>query len=161
MADDIRIFDFSSGAIEKITDHKAQDIIPMWIGDEIFFLSDRERIMNLFVYNTKTKNTEKVTDFDNYDIKFPSHSTETIVFENGGYIYKTDVKSRKTEKLDIFIADDSEAAITVIKDASERITDASPSPDGERVVFSARGDIFNLPSKEGVTRNITASSGVQ
>lgn len=160
MADDLRIFDFSSGATEKITDNKAQDIIPMWIGDEIFFLSDRERIMNLFVYNTKTKNTEKVTDFDNYDIKFPSHSTETIVFENGGYIYKTDIKSRKTEKLDIFIADDSEAVITVRKDASERITDASPSPDGERVVFSARGDIFNLPSKEGVTRNITASSGV-
>jgi len=160
MADDIRIFDFDSGSVEKITDTKAQEIIPMWIGDEIFFLSDRDRIMNLFVYNTISRKTEKVTNFDNYDIKFPSCSRAHIVFENGGFIYKMDVKTRKPEKVNIYIADDYEADKKVLKDASKRITGVSPSPDGERVIISARGDIFNVPVKEGVTRNITATSDV-
>ena len=160
MADDIRIFDFESGKVEKITDTRAQEIFPMWIGDEIFFLSDRDRIMNMFVYNTLTGKTEKVTNFDTYDIKFPSAGKDQIVFENGGYIYRMDAKSRKPEKVTIYLADDFEAGMKVLKDASERITAISASPDGERVVFSARGDIFNVPAKEGVTRNITATSGV-
>jgi len=160
MADDIRIYDFDSGRVEKITDNIFQDIFPMWIGDEIFFLSDRDRIMNMFVYNTVTKTTEKVTNFENYDIKFPSHSKENIVFENGGFIYKMDIKTRKTEKVTITIADDFEADNIVMKDASKRITDVDPSPEGERVIISARGDIFNVPVKEGVTRNITTTSGV-
>lgn len=160
MADDIRIFDFDSGKVEKITDTKAQEIFPMWIEDEIFFLSDRDRIMNLFVYNTVTKKTDKITSFDKYDIKFPSCSKDQIVFENGGYIYKMDSKTRKPEKVTIYIADDFESGKKVLKDASEKITSVSPSPDGERVVISAKGDIFNVPVKEGVTRNITATSGV-
>ena len=160
MADDIRIFDFDSGKVEKINDTKAQEIFPMWIGNEIFFLSDRDRIMNLFVYNTVTRNTEKVTNFDTYDIKFPSCNNDQIVFENGGYIYKMDAKTRKPEKVTIYIADDFESPKKVMKDASERITMVSPSPDGERVIISARGDIYNVPVKEGVTKNITSTSGV-
>lgn len=160
MADDIRIFDFKSGNVQKITDTKAQEIFPMWIDNEIFFLSDRDRIMNLFVYNTVTGKTEKVTGFDKYDIKFPSCSKDQIVFENGGYIYRMDVKTRKPEKVTIFIADDLGSALNVQKDAAERITSVSPSPDGERVIISARGDVFDVPVKEGVTRNLTATSGV-
>ena len=60
--------------------------MPMWIGDEIYFISDRDRIMNLFCYNTKTKTTTKFTDFKEYDIKFPSCSNKEIIFENGGFI---------------------------------------------------------------------------
>jgi len=160
MADDIRIYDFDSETVEKITDNEAQNIIPMWIGDEIFYLSDRDRIMNMFVYNTVTGETEKVTNFDRYDIKFPSYDKTHIVFENGGSIYKMEVRTREIEKVIISIADDYEADNKVLKDASERITDVSPSPDGERVVISARGDLFDVPVKEGVTRNLTETSGV-
>jgi tricorn protease len=160
MADDIRIYDFATGNIEKITDNINQDIFPMWIGDEIFFLSDRDRTMNMFVYNTVSKKTEKVTSFDNYDIKFPSRSKDAIVFENGGFIYKFDPKTRKQEKLSISIMDDNGANRNVMKDASKNITSVSPSTDGERVAISARGDIFNVPVKEGITRNITSTSGV-
>ena len=160
IADDIRIYDFDTENVEKITDNKAQDIFPMWIGDEIFFLSDRDRIMNMFIYNTVTGATEKVTNFDTYDIKFPSADKTHIVFENGGSIYKMEAKTRKVEKVNIYIADDYEADRKVLKDASERITAVNPSPDGERVVISARGDIFDVPVKEGVTRNLTETSGV-
>jgi tricorn protease len=158
MADDIRVYDFATGNVEKITDNINQDIFPMWIGDEIFYLSDRDRIMNMFVYNTLSKKTEKVTSFDTYDIKFPSRSKEAIVFENGGFIYKFDLKTRKQEKVNISIADDNGAGKKVMKDAARNITSVSPSTDGERVAISARGDIFNVPVKEGVTKNITNTS---
>ena len=101
MADDIRIFDFKSGKVEKITDTDAQEIIPMWIGDKIYFLSDRDRRMNLFEYDLKTKLTSKLTDFEDYDIKFPSSNDNMIVFENGGYIYKFDPETKKSTKLSI------------------------------------------------------------
>ena len=160
MADDIRIYDFKTKKVEKITETDVQEIIPMWIGDEIYFLSDRDRTMNLFVYNVNTRQTTKLTDFTDYDIKFPSCSKDYIVFEKGGYIYKFDVTSKKPEKLTIFIADDQAYARNEYKDASKAIRDADLSPNGERVVFSARGEIFTLPAKTGITKNLTGTSGV-
>jgi len=158
MADDIWIFDFDSKEVINVTNNPAQDIVPMWIGDEIFFLSDRDRTMNLFVYNTKTKNIEKVTNYTDYDIKFPSFDQNTIVFEKGGYLYAFDVKTRTTRKINITIADDQNYSRSAMVDASNRITNADLSPNGERVVLSARGDIFTLPSEKGITYNLTATS---
>ena len=83
MADDIRIVNLKNGKIEVIAQSNNQDIFPMWIGDEIYFLSDRDRRMNLFVYNLKSGATEKLTDFQDYDIKFPSHSQDYIIYEKG------------------------------------------------------------------------------
>ncbi|MDT8401343.1 MAG: PDZ domain-containing protein [Bacteroidales bacterium] len=160
MADDIRIYDFKSGKVEKITDSPAQDIIPMWIGKEIYFLSDRDRIMNLFAYNTETGETRKVTNYTDYDIKFPSHSSRHIAFEKGGYIFIFDIETQQAKKLDIRIANDRPWARSEWKDASQSIREGSPSPKGERVVFSARGDIWSLPAKNGITHNLTANSGV-
>lgn len=159
MADDIWVYNPNSKTVENITNNVAQDIFPMWIGDEIFFLSDRDRIMNIFVYNTKTKQTAKVTDFTEYDVKFPSASGNTIVFENGGYIYKMDAATRKVEKVNITLASDNIYARTDLKDGANYVTAASLSPDGARMVVTSRGEVFNLPVEKGVTKNITRSPG--
>lgn len=159
MADDIWIYDPEKKSVENITDNVAQDIIPMWIGDEIFYISDRDRTMNIFVYNTKTKQTSKVTNFTEYDVKFPSANGNTIVFENGGYIYKMDATSKKPEKVNIELTSDNIYARSEIKDGSKYITGASISPDGKRIVITSRGEVFNLPVDKGVTKNITRSPG--
>ncbi|GAA6243122.1 S41 family peptidase [Bacteroides fragilis] len=159
MADDIWVYNPNSKTVENITNNVAQDIFPMWIGDEIFFLSDRDRIMNIFVYNTKTKQTAKVTDFTEYDVKFPSASGNTIVFENGGYIYKMDAAAQKAEKVNITLASDNIYARTDLKDGANYVTAASLSPDGARMVVTSRGEVFNLPVEKGVTKNITRSPG--
>ena len=160
MADDIRIFDFESNKTEKITDSPAQDIIPMWIGEEIYFLSDRDRTMNLFVYNTASQTTSKVTEFTDYDIKYPSSSQEAIVFEKGGYIYHFDPKTKESKKISIKIADDKKYARNELMDVSRNINGSDLAPNGERVVFTAHGDIFNLPAKKGITQNMTRTPGV-
>ncbi len=159
MADDIWIYDADAKSVVNITENNAQDIIPMWIGDEVFFISDRDRTMNIFVYNTKTKQTTKVTDFTEYDVKFPSANGHTIVFENGGYVYKMDAATKKPEKVNITLSSDNIYARNTIKNGADYITNASLSPAGERLVVTARGEVFNLAAEKGVTKNITRSPG--
>jgi len=160
MADDIRIFDFVTGEVANITSNDAQDIFPMWHGDNIYFLSDRDRTMNLFVYNTSTRQVRKLTNFDEYDIKFPSLGNNALIFENGGYLNIFNLQTETVSKIEIVIAEDFYGGRNELKDASKSITDADLSPDGKRVVFTARGEVFSVPSGEGITRNLTESSGV-
>ncbi|OYT16998.1 MAG: protease [Bacteroidetes bacterium 4572_77] len=160
MADDVWIYDYKTEKTINITNNDNQDIFPMWHADVVYYLSDRDRIMNLFAYDTKTKETKKITNFDRYDIKFPSLGNEGIIFENGGEIHYYDIASAKITKIEVQIKNDFPQSRPQLKDASKRISSWSVSPDGERVVFGARGDIFTLPAKHGITRNLTHSSGV-
>ncbi|MFC2098200.1 PDZ domain-containing protein [Bacteroidota bacterium] len=157
--DEIWIHDFNTRKTEKITDNDVQDVIPMWAGDEIYFLSDRDRTMNLFVHNLSSGETTKLTDFTDFDVKFPSLGERQIVFENAGYIYKMDIETKKYEKVSIQIANDNTYSRTELKDASKNITALDLSPNGERVVLSARGEVFSLPAENGITRNLSNSPG--
>lgn len=158
MADDIWIYDVKSGASENITNNPAQDIFPMYYQQKVYFLSDRDRTMNLFEYDTQTRQTRKVTSFTEYDCKFPSLGNDAIAFENGGYIYLYNLASGNTEKLTIQFSEDLLSGRTKQVDASKFINDFAIAPDGKRAVFSARGDVFTVPEKSGVTRNLTSSS---
>jgi tricorn protease len=162
MADDIWIYDFETKRIENITDNEAQDIIPMWCGDKIFFLSDRDenKRMNLFVYNTNSKQTRKLTNFTDFDIKFPSLGKKAIVFENGGYIYRFDIDSEKCKKVVIYIQEDLSGGRSGIVSVSDNVTNYEIGPDGNRALFGARGDVFTVPAKHGAVRNLTDSPGI-
>lgn len=162
MADDVWIYDFQTKKIENITNNPALDIIPMWHGDKIYFLSDRDEKarMNLYVYEIPTKKIRKLTNFEDYDIKFPSIGPDAIVFENGGFLYKFDFKTEKASKITIYIADDQITGREEIVKVSDKINYFDISPDGKRALFGARGEIFTVPAKHGNTRNLTNSSGI-
>ena len=83
MADDIWIFDTQSKEWENVTNNNAQDIWPMWYGNKIYYLSDRDRTMNLFVYDFNTKASTKLTSYTDFDIKFPSLGNDAIAYEIG------------------------------------------------------------------------------
>ena len=161
MADDVWVYDPAAKKVENVTNNVSQDIFPMWIGEEIFFISDRDMTMNLFVYNTKTKKTEKVTNYTDYDIKFPSTNGEIIVYEQGGYLFSFDPKTRQSKKISITLAADNIYGRNEMKDVSARANGrgASLNPDGTRAVVTVRGEVFNIPVGEGVVRNITRTPG--
>lgn len=159
-ADEIWIYDFGTKQITNITNNPGQDIIPMWSGNKIYFASDRDRRMNLFVYDVTTKQTRKLTNFTEFDVKWPSLGNNAIVFENGGYIYKMDLTTEKTEKVSISIQEDFDIGRGGWRDVSKEVTNFEISPDGSRALFGARGDVFTVPAKYGNTRNITSTSGV-
>lgn len=160
MADDIWIYDFETEKTENISQNVHQDIFPMWHKDKVFYISDKDRIMNLFCYDTKSKNTTKVTDFQDYDIKFPSIGKQAIVFEHGGELWRYNIDEQQSYKIPIYISTDFPETRTQLKKADKMINTWSVSPDGKRVAFGARGDIFTVPAKEGITRNLSHSSGI-
>lgn len=157
MADDIWIYDGKK--VVNITDNDAQDIFPMWCGNEIYFASDRDMTMNIFVYDTVTGATSKVTDFHDYDVKFPSTDGKMIVFEQAGWLWKLDPATKKYEKIDIRLASDDIHARSLDKNVSGYLSGSSISPDGKRLAVTARGEVFNVPVEEGVTRNLTRTPG--
>jgi len=160
MADDIWIYDFNTKKTENITNTVNQDIFPMWYGNKIYFLSDRNRIMNLFVYDLTTKTTSQITEFNVYDVKFPSLGNNAIVFENGGFIYVYDLQNGKLDKISINITNDFINSRNVLVDASKSVNSVSLSPDGKRVLMTARGEVFSLAADKGITYNLTKTSGV-
>ncbi len=159
-ADDIWIYDFASKTTTNITNNLAQDIIPMWYGDKIYFLSDREQRLNLYSYDLKSQETKKLTHFSDFDVKFPSLGDKMIVFENGGYVYRFDLFTENVEKVTIYIQEDLAWGRTTLVDVSGHITNYEIAPDGKRAIFGARGDIFTVPAKHGLTRNISATCGI-
>lgn len=160
MADNVWVYDFNTKETTNITNNDNQNIFPMWHGDKIYFLSDRDRTMNLFVYDLVSKSTTKLTNYTEYDIKFPSLGNESIIYENGGYIYNYTFADQKISKVNIKINNDLTTGRDELKDASKLINSWAISPDGKRVVFGARGDVFTVPANKGITRNLTQSSGV-
>ncbi|HRZ77549.1 MAG TPA: protease, partial [Bacteroidales bacterium] len=108
---------------------------------------------------TRTRQTRKVTQYTQYDVKFPSLGKDAIVYENGGYIYYLDLRTQQSRKVDIRIADDLLNGRNELKDAGKMIGSYEIAPDGKRALFSARGDIWTVPAENGITRNLTASSG--
>jgi tricorn protease len=159
-ADDVWIYDFDTKQTTNITNNPAQDIEPMWAGNKIYFVSDRDRRMNLFSYDLTTKETKKITDFKDYDIKFASPGDNAIVFENGGYIYKVDLATGKAEKITIYINEDLDGGRGGLVDVSKSVSNYEISPDGSRALFGARGDVFTVPVKYGNTRNLTSTPGI-
>lgn len=162
LAQDIYIHDMKTMDEEKITDWKGTDTDPMWYNNTIYFLSDRDtnRRVNIWAYDIDTKQTRQVTTFTDYDCNWASLGPDAIVFQNGGYLYVLDLPGEKVRKLDISIPNDEALGMPKWVDASKDISNFDISPDGERAVFEARGDIFTLPKESGNTRDITNTSGV-
>ncbi|MBN2243844.1 MAG: PD40 domain-containing protein [Acidobacteria bacterium] len=161
-ADDIWIYDFDTQETVNITDNPAQDIIPMWAGDTIYFISDREESgrFNLYAYEIASKRTRRLTDFKDFDIKFPSLGDAAIVFENGGSIYRFGLESRRVEKVPVSIADDQVSGRGGRIRTGDSVYSYEIAPDGSRALFNARGDVYTVPAKHGPTRNLTNTSGI-
>lgn len=159
-ADDIYIFDFNTKQLENISNTKFQDIIPMWSGNKIYYLSDRDFTMNIFCYDISTKQTKKITNFDDFDVKFPSLGKNHIAFENGGYVYLLNLSNDEVKKVNIRIQEDFPDMRPSVVKTKNRITGAEISPNGKRAIFAARGDLYSVPAEKGNIENLTNSNDV-
>ena len=158
---DVWIYDLAHNTSEQITNTKAQDMLPVWLGDTIYFLSDRDWTMNIFAYDTRTKQTRKVTNHSDYDVLWPSGAGSELVYEAGGYIYRLDAKSGKEERVPIKVYGDFPDTLPYFMNVKPNVETFSISPSGARALFGARGDIYTAPAKEGEVRNLTDSQGVR
>jgi tricorn protease len=158
---DVWIYDLASNTSEQITTTRAQDMIPVWLGDTIYYLSDRDWTMNVFAYNTRTRQTRKVTTHSDYDALWLSGAGDELVYESGGYLYRLDAKSGKTERVPIKVYGDFADTVPYFQNVKPNVETFAISPTGARALFGARGDIYTAPAKEGEVRNLTDSQGVR
>ncbi len=156
----IRVMNLADYSVEKLPWQDSNDTTPMWIGNTIYFLSDRNFTVNLFAYNTGTKQLKQLTHHDDFDIMTASAGPDGIVYEQAGYIHFLDAKSGQTRQLAIEARGDLPWAHPQFKKVASMIRSSSLSPTGARAAFEARGDIFTVPTEKGDYRNLTQSPGV-
>ncbi len=162
MAPDMIVFDLEGMTSEYIVPSDANEELPMWRGNTIYFLSDRgpEKRFNIWSYNLDDQQPEQITSFEDYDVHYPSLGPDDIVFEAGGELYLLDLSTLDYEKVPVQVVTDFMALTPKRENAASYMMSASISPDGNRVLVVARGDVFSLPAEHGFIKNLTNSTGV-
>ena len=162
MNPDIWLFDLQKLTARNLTHSPAADSIPMWHGETLYFLSDRDenKRANIWACDLKRDKFRQVTFFKEFDVHFPSIGPEDIVFENAGRLYLLDLQTEKYREVEIRVVTDRATLKPHCENVSGYIQSATISPTGKRALFEARGDIFSAPAEHGVVRNLTRSSGV-
>ena len=150
----------SDSTIEKLPRENSNDKNAMWVGDTIYFISDRSGSASLYSFDTKSKKTEQVVRNDGLDIKSASATSDAIVYEKFGEIHLYDLKARKSQKVDIRVAGDIPTLRPRFEKVGTRISNARLSPNGARAVFEARGEILSVPAEKGDPRNLSNTPGV-
>ena len=163
LAQAIAIYDLKNNTVEDLPHTEWTDSFPMWHGNTIYFSSDRgpEHRLNLYSYDLGSKQVEQLTHFTDFDVMWPSLGPDSIIFENGGYLYTFDLDSKQPKKLTISLPGDRDQSMKHWTSVAKNITDFDISPEGKRAVFGARGDVFTVPAKEGSVRNLTRTPGIR
>ncbi|MDT7542366.1 MAG: tricorn protease [Acidobacteriota bacterium] len=156
----IWIANLSDSSIEKLPRENSNDFNPMWIGQTIYFLSDRAGPVSLFAYDMTTKTVKQIVENNGLDLKSASAGPGAIAYEQFGTIYLYDLSSHASKRLDVTVAGDlAEVRPRFTKIEPRRITSAALSPTGARAVFEARGEILTVPAEKGDVRDLTNTTG--
>ena len=156
----IWIADLKDSRIEKIPRDNSNDFYPMWVGDRIYFLSDRTGRFSLFAYDLKSRQVREVVPNSGMDFKSASAGPDAIVYEQFGSLNLYDLKTGRTRRIPITLAGDLPTIRPSFERVARSIRDAGLSPTGVRAVFEARGEILTVPVEKGDIRNLTNSPGV-
>jgi tricorn protease len=144
----------------KVPRTDSNDINPMWIGDKIYFLSDRQGPMSLYSWDLKSKDVKKLIDNTGKDIVSASAGPGGIVYEQFGSIYIYDLATQKSTQVMVQIAADLTELRPHFQNVARELRSAHVSPNGVRAVFEAHGEILTVPSEHGDIRNLTNTPGV-
>jgi len=161
MISNIMLFSFADKSVIKIPQPEGgcNDVQPIWLGNKVYFRSDRNGEFNLFCYDTASKEIKQLTEYKDFPILNASGGDGKIVFEEAGYLHLFDPSSASDKKLTIGIAADLlELRPRFVKN-NDYIRWADISPSGSRVVFDYRGEIVTAPAEKGDYHNLTQTPG--
>jgi tricorn protease len=154
----IWILDLATMNLETLPWTDSKDIDPVWIGDNVYFLSDRDGVMNVWSYDSKSKALAQVTKLTGMDVKTLDAGGGVLVFEQAGYVHELDPASGREHVVNISAAGDFPWMMPEWKDVTKSMSALALSETGQRAAVEARGDIFTIPAKKGDVRNLTNSS---
>jgi tricorn protease len=154
------IVNFADLSTAKVPRVDSNDINPMWIGDKVYFLSDRQGPMSLYMWDQRSKEPKKLIENTGKDIVSASAGPGGIVYEQFGAIYIYDLATQKSNKVDVQIAADLAEVRPHFQNVSREVRNAAISPNGVRAVFEAHGEVLTVPAEKGDMRNLTNTPGV-
>ena len=160
-ASPVWIAKLSDSSIEKLPRKDSNDSAPMWIGDKIYFLSDRDGPVNLYVYDTGSKQVSPALTSNGLDIKSASAGPGSIVYEQFGSIHLFDLASGKEHPVNIHVTGDFPAVRPHYVPVGDKIENAGISPTGARAVFESHGEILTVPVEHGDVRNLTNTPAIE
>ena len=158
---DVYIYDLDADTATKVTDSFAIDAKPIWSGDTIYFLSDADANLrlNVWAHDTVTGDTRQITTFEDFDVSYLGGDGASLVFDAENALYVMDVDALEPREVPVSIVSDLPSEIPRLVDVHEDIAYAAASPGGQRIVFQARGELFDVPKQHGFSVNLTRSSG--
>jgi tricorn protease len=161
LTSDVILFDLENKSAKNITDNIANDGKPAWAGNKIYFLSDRDKDMrlNVWSYNVDSEEINQVTQFTEFDITYLSAGPSDLVYEVGGTLHLMDLATEESKQVKVSVVSDLTLEMSKRISVDKDINNMTASPGASRIVFEARGELFNVPVKDGFVQNITASSG--
>jgi len=169
LAQQVFTYDFNTRKLEQVTQWSGTNTSPMWYGRKIYYLSDQDahRRANIWVYDLDAKTTREVTHFTDYDIDFPALGSDAITFQQGGKLYLLNLATEALNAVPVTLPDDNVRTRSHVAEVQGAIRESDPaqqvdfalSPNGKRTLFSARGDIYSVPTAEGPTRDLTNTQG--
>ena len=162
MAADLWVWDRARDEAHPVAADPANDELPMWHGETLYFVSDRgpERRYNLWAHDLGTGATRQLTRFTDDDVAYPGLGPQEIVFQAGGRLHLLDLASEETRPVDVKVVSDRSTLQPAMRKAGHLVEWGTPSPSGKRVLVGARGEVFSLPAEHGPVLNLTSSSGV-
>lgn len=153
----IWLYNFSDNGVEKLPqpEGRSNDVDPMWMGDTVYFRSDRNGEFNIFSYNLKSKAIKQLTDHKDFPVLSASAGGGQIIYEQAGYLHILDPKSGRSTKLTVGVSADLPETRPRFVKGARYIRNAALSPTGARAVFEFRGEIVTVPAEKGDTRDLT------
>lgn len=151
----IWIFDTQTKEVEVVPGERSNDVKPVWLDDKVYFLSDRDKIVNIFSYDTKTKSVKKLTNYKDYDVRTLSGKGNELTFEYAGHLHILHTTTKKVNSLVINVHADAMYKRQHYIDVGKDVRSYSISPTGQRALFENRGEIFTVPKEKGDARNIS------
>lgn len=159
-ANALYIFDLKTNDAKRITEGPRATRDPLWVGNTIYFNSDRDGHFNLYAYDVSGGKTTQVTNNKTWDVRWPSSDGQgRIIYELNGELQVLDTNSNRSNAISIAVPNEGLSSRPSRVSAANNIESVGLSPKGERALFVARGDIFTAPIEKGPTRNLTHSSG--
>lgn len=155
----IWLLDLRTHAHVEIPHQNASDTYPVWLGDAVYFLSDRAEVMNLFSYDPRTRQVRQVANNGSTDIKYLSGGAGKLIYETGGYLYVLDPRSGAPRQVVVNVPSDHLTVRPRYENVAGSIRSFDISPTGQRALFEARGEVLTAPAKSGDIRNITQTPG--
>jgi tricorn protease len=155
---DIWLYDFGTKRFSPITDYVGKNAYPMWIGNRMYFVSDRgsNGIANLYAYDFATKKADPVTKYADFDVQMPSTDGKRIVFMQAGHLHILDAATNAEKKITVDIPSDRWQLAERTVNPRDYIQSMAVSNDGKTAVFEARGDIYIVAADDSQPpRNLT------